>query len=150
VVWTISGPIDILQFYGQHNGKSVVLKLLDRDIPLLLEKRRLSPGIMVIDGDRVAVFGKLTARRRDVGHAIGYRIAQFFRVRDKKRWSNTSRSSTASALSNRCSAICSLCLMAGAARAAICSPSNVHFPTTVSNDAVLLPWRLPHGILARL
>ena len=61
-----------------------MLKPLDRDIPLLLEKRCLSPGTMVIDGDRVAVFVKLTPRRRDVGHAIGYRIAQFFRVCDKK------------------------------------------------------------------
>ena len=84
VVWTISGPIDILQFCGQHSGKTVVLKLLDRDIPLLLEKRRLNPETMVIDGDRVAVLGKLTARRRDVGHGISYRIAQFFRFRDKK------------------------------------------------------------------
>jgi ketosteroid isomerase-like protein len=84
VVWTISGPIDILQFCGQHSGKTVVLKLLDRDIPLLLEKRRLNPESMVIDGDRVAVLGKLTARRRDVGHAISYRIAQFFRFRDEK------------------------------------------------------------------
>ena len=81
VVWTISGPVDILQFCGQH---SVVLQLFDRDIPLLLEKRRLYPESMVIDGDRVAVLGKLSARRRDVGHAISYRIAQFFRFRDKK------------------------------------------------------------------
>jgi ketosteroid isomerase-like protein len=84
VVWTISGPVDILQFCGQHSGKTVVLKLLDRDIPLLLEKRRLYPESMVIDGDRVAVLGKLSARRRDVGHAISYRIAQFFRFRDEK------------------------------------------------------------------
>lgn len=84
MVWTISGPIDILQFCGQHSGKTVVLQLLDRDLSLLLEKQRLSPGTMVIDGDRVAVLGKLTARRRDVGQAIGYRILQFFRFRDKK------------------------------------------------------------------
>ena len=84
MVWTISGPIDILQFCGRHSGKTVVLKLPDRDISLLLEKRRLSPETMVIDGDRVAILGTLTARRRDVDHAIGYRVAQFFRFRDEK------------------------------------------------------------------
>jgi ketosteroid isomerase-like protein len=84
VVWTISGPVDILQFCGQHSGKAMVLKLLDRDIPLLLEKRRLNPESMLIDGDRVAVLGKLTAKRRDVGHAISYRIAQFVRFHDCK------------------------------------------------------------------
>jgi hypothetical protein len=84
MVWTISGPIDILRFCGQHSGKTVVLKLLDRDISLLLGKPRLSPETMVINGDRVAILGTLTARRRDVGHAIGYRIAQFFRFRDEK------------------------------------------------------------------
>jgi ketosteroid isomerase-like protein len=84
VVWTISGPVDILQFCGRRSGKAVVLKLLDRDIPLLLEKRRLIPQAMLIDGDRAAVLGKLMATRRDIGHAISYRIAQFVQFRDGK------------------------------------------------------------------
>ena len=36
VVWTISGPVDILPFCGQRVGKDVVMKLLERDIPTLL------------------------------------------------------------------------------------------------------------------
>jgi ketosteroid isomerase-like protein len=84
VVWTISGPVDILQFCGQRRGKAVVLKLLDRDIPLLLAKRRLVPQAMLVDGDRAAVFGKLMASRCDVGHPISYRIAQFVCFRDGK------------------------------------------------------------------
>jgi ketosteroid isomerase-like protein len=84
VVWTISGPVDILQFCGRRVGKAVVLKLLDRDIPLLLEKRRLVPQAMLVDGDRAAVLGKLMACRRDIGHPISYRIAQFVQFRDGK------------------------------------------------------------------
>jgi ketosteroid isomerase-like protein len=84
VDWTISGPVDILQFCGRRHGKAVVLKLLDRDIPLLLEKRRLVPQAMLVDGDRAAVIGKLMATRRDIGHAISYRIAQFVRFRHGK------------------------------------------------------------------
>jgi ketosteroid isomerase-like protein len=79
VVWTISGSVDVLPFCGPRRGKELVLKLLGRDIPLLLEKRRLVPNAMLVDGDRAAVFGKLTATRRDLGHAISYRIAQFIR-----------------------------------------------------------------------
>ena len=33
VVWTISGPVDILPFCGQRVGKDVVMKLLERDSP---------------------------------------------------------------------------------------------------------------------
>jgi ketosteroid isomerase-like protein len=84
VVWTISGPIDVLPYCGQRSGKDVVLKFLDRDIPLLLERRRMVPQAMLVDGDRAAVFGKLMAARRDVGHPISYRIAQFVQFRDGK------------------------------------------------------------------
>jgi ketosteroid isomerase-like protein len=84
VVWTISGPIDVLPFCGLRSGKAVVLKLLDRDIPALLEKRRLVPSAMLVDGDRAAVFGKLTASRGDIGRKISYRIAQFVRFEDEK------------------------------------------------------------------
>jgi ketosteroid isomerase-like protein len=84
VTWTISGPVDILPFCGQRSGKAVVLKLLARDIPAFLDKRRLVPDVMLVEGDRAAVFGKLTARRRDLGHAISYRIAQFVRFEHGK------------------------------------------------------------------
>ena len=84
VVWTISGPVDVLPFCGQRSGKTVVLKLLDRDIPALLEKRRLVPSAMLVDGDRAAVFGKLTATRGDIGRKISYRIAQFVRFENDK------------------------------------------------------------------
>jgi ketosteroid isomerase-like protein len=84
VTWTISGPVDILPFCGQRSGKAVVLKLLDRDIPAFLDKRRLVPNVKLVEGDRAAVFGKLTALRRDLGHAISYRIAQFIRFEHGK------------------------------------------------------------------
>src|SRR5512139_3570177 len=39
VVWTISGPVDMLPFCGQRIGKAVVMKLLVRDIPTFLSDR---------------------------------------------------------------------------------------------------------------
>jgi len=84
VTWTISGPVDILPFCGKRSGKAVVLKLLDRDIPAFLDKRRLVPSVMLVDGDRAAVFGRLTASRGDIGRKISYRIAQFVRFENEQ------------------------------------------------------------------
>jgi ketosteroid isomerase-like protein len=84
VTWTISGPVDILPFCGQRVGKDVVLKLLVRDIPTLLSGRRFVAKTMLVDGDRAAVLGKLTATKRDGGRAISYRVAHFIQFRDEK------------------------------------------------------------------
>ena len=63
VVWTISGPVDILPFCGQRVGKDVVMKLLVRDIPTLVSGRRFVAKTMLVDGDRAAVLGRLTATK---------------------------------------------------------------------------------------
>jgi ketosteroid isomerase-like protein len=84
VVWTISGPVDILPFCGQRTGKDVVMKLLVRDIPVFLSDRRFVPAMMLVDGDRASVLGRLTATKRDDGHAISYRIAHFIKFHDAK------------------------------------------------------------------
>ena len=84
VVWTISGPVDILPFCGQRVGRDVVIKLIARDIPTLLAGRRFVAKTMLVDGDRAAVPGRLTATKRDGGRAISYRIAHFIQFRDNK------------------------------------------------------------------
>jgi ketosteroid isomerase-like protein len=84
VVWTISGPVDILPFCGRRVGKSIVMTMLDSDIPALLTRRRFYPNAMLVDGDRAAVLGRLTAIKREGGRSISYQIAQFIRFRDEK------------------------------------------------------------------
>ena len=84
VVWTISGPVDVLPFCGPRRGKDLVLKLLARDIPVFLAKRSLVPTVTLIDGDHAAVFGKLTASRGDINRVISYRICQFVRFENNK------------------------------------------------------------------
>jgi ketosteroid isomerase-like protein len=84
VVWTISGPVDILPFCGQRTGKDTVMKLLVDDIPTFMSDRRFVPKAMLVDGDSAAVLGRLTATKRDDGHAISYRIAHFIKFRDRK------------------------------------------------------------------
>jgi ketosteroid isomerase-like protein len=90
VVWTISGPVDILPFCGQRIGKDLVMKLLGRDSPTLLSGRRFVAKTMLVDGDRAAVLGRLTATKRASGSAM-------------KRSSTTYRSSIVTTRSSRCS-----------------------------------------------
>jgi ketosteroid isomerase-like protein len=84
VVWTISGPVDILPFCGERVGKDGVMKLLMQDSPAFLSDRRFLPSMTLVDGDGAAVLGRLTASKRDDGHAISYRIAHFIKFRDEK------------------------------------------------------------------
>ena len=84
VVWTISGPVDILPFCGRRVGKAVVMKLLSRDIPTVLSVRRFVPQVMLVDGDRASILAKLIATKSEGGRAISYRIAHFIQFRDEK------------------------------------------------------------------
>ena len=84
VVWTISGPVDILPFCGERAGKDGVMKLLMQDSPAFLSDRRFVPHMTLVDGDCAAVLGRLTASKRDDGHAISYRIAHFIKFREEK------------------------------------------------------------------
>jgi ketosteroid isomerase-like protein len=84
VVWTISGPVDILPFCGQRVGKDGVMKLLMQDSPTFLSDRRFVPNTMLVDGNNAAVLARLTATKREDGHAISYRIAHFIKFREEK------------------------------------------------------------------
>ena len=84
VVWTISGPVDILPFCGQRSGKDAVMKLLKQDSPTFLSDRRFVPNMMLVDGNNAAVLARLTATKREDGHAISYRIAHFITFNEEK------------------------------------------------------------------
>lgn len=83
VEWTIGGPVDVLPFCGTHRGKDRVLAAITRKIGQTLGKRHIEPEMFLVDGDRGAALGRLTAKRPD-GGTISYRIAQFFAFRDGK------------------------------------------------------------------
>ena len=89
-VWSISGPIDVLPFCGLRQGKAAVIELIKRDLPALFAPVRFEQGAMLIDGERVASLFRLTARRRDDGRVISYRLAHFLRFRGDKIIENVS------------------------------------------------------------
>lgn len=84
VVWTISGPVDVLPFCGTRHGKAAVLDLIERRVPEVFSVFSFVPDTMLIEGDRVATLNRLSARRADDGCGISYRLAHFIRFRDNK------------------------------------------------------------------
>lgn len=90
VEWTISGPVDFLPFCGTHRGKSAVLDLIKRQIPLVLRTFSFVPDAVLIDGDRIAMLHRQSAKRATDGRVISYRVANFMRFRDGKVVENLS------------------------------------------------------------
>jgi len=89
VEWTISGPVDVLPFCGRRRGKTAVLDLMGRVVPEVIDIYSFVVDTMVIDGDRVATFNRLSARVGD-GRVISYQLAHFMRFRDGKVVENLS------------------------------------------------------------
>jgi len=90
VVWTISGPVDVLPFCGTHRGKAEVVDLIGRQVPAVLRVFHFVPDAFLIDGDRVAALTRLSARHAADGRVISYRVANFFRFSDGKLIDNVS------------------------------------------------------------
>ena len=84
VVWTISGPIDVLPFCGTYRGATAVLDMMARVVPQVFDLVKFEPSAMLIDGDRVATLNRLTAKHKDDGRVISYRVAHFLRFRGGK------------------------------------------------------------------
>lgn len=89
-MWSITGPVDVLPFYGVRHGKAAAFELIKRDLPALFVPIVFELDAIPVDGDRVAWPFRLTARRRDDGCVISYRIMHFLRFRDGKNIENLS------------------------------------------------------------
>jgi ketosteroid isomerase-like protein len=90
VEWTISGPVEYLQFCGIHRGKANVVDLIKRQIPQVLRTFSFEPEAVAIDGDQVAMLHRQSSRRSEDGRVINYRVANFIRFRDSKIIQNLS------------------------------------------------------------
>ena len=90
VEWTISGPVEYLQFCGTHRGKANVVDLIKRQVPRVLRTFSFEPEAVVIDGDQVAMLHRQASRRTEDGRVINYRVANFMRFRDGKIVQNLS------------------------------------------------------------
>ncbi len=84
VIWTISGPVDVLSYCGIHRGKAAVIHLADKIIPNTYRVVSFTRDSILIDGDRVATLNRITGRRCADGRVITYRLAHFLHFRDSQ------------------------------------------------------------------
>ena len=90
VQWTISGPVDYLQFCGTHRGKAAVVDLIKHQVPKVLRVFSFVPESILVDGDRVAMLNRQSAKRSEDGRVIIFRVANFMRFQDEKLIENLS------------------------------------------------------------
>lgn len=90
VVWTISGPIDLLPFCGVRHGKVAVRDLIEKEVPAVFRIFSFVTDSVLIDGDHVATLNRLSARSKGDSRVISYRLAHFLRFRDGKVMENLS------------------------------------------------------------
>ena len=90
IEWTISGPIEYLNFCGTHRGKESVLDLIRRRIPEVIRTFSFVPESILIDGDQLAMLHRQSSRRAADGRVINFRVANFIRFRDNKIVNNLS------------------------------------------------------------
>jgi ketosteroid isomerase-like protein len=90
VMWTISGPVDLLPFCGVRHGKEAVRALIEKDVPAVFRVFSFVTDAALVDGDRVATLNRLAARHTDGSRVISYRLSHFLRFRDDKVTENVS------------------------------------------------------------
>jgi ketosteroid isomerase-like protein len=84
VVWTITGPINLLSFCGQRRGKAQVMELVDHLVPNVIDVTSFVQDVLLVDADWAAALSRVTGIKRGTGRTISYRLAQFIRFRDGK------------------------------------------------------------------
>jgi ketosteroid isomerase-like protein len=87
VEWTVSGPVDLLPFCGNHRGKQAVLDLVDRGIPAVFKIFAIVLDRMVVEGECASTLHRVSANTAD-GRVISYRVVHFFHFKDGKLTEN--------------------------------------------------------------
>jgi ketosteroid isomerase-like protein len=84
VIWTISGPVDVLGFCGTRHGKAAALDMIGRQISEVYQVISFVPDAVLIDGEWAATMNRLSARLCEGGRMISFRLAHFLHFRDGK------------------------------------------------------------------
>ncbi|MGE0563543.1 MAG: nuclear transport factor 2 family protein [Pseudolabrys sp.] len=84
VEWTVSGPVEVMQFCGTWRGKNAVIERFASHVPKLISFLSLDIEHLLVDGDCSSMFGRFTVRQCDSGRLISYRLAHIVRYRNGK------------------------------------------------------------------
>ena len=84
VEWLIAGPAEQFDLYGLRSGKAEVIELITRIIPCYFHITDFEIEHLLVQGDRVASYGRVRARQRDTGRALRFGYAHFLCFRGGK------------------------------------------------------------------
>lgn len=94
VEWCVRGPVDQFDFYGVRRGREAVIEAIVRIIPCYLHVTAFTFDVVLVEGERAAIYGRLRARQRDTGRLICFRVAHSLCFRDGKLLSFSAVSDT--------------------------------------------------------
>lgn len=84
VEWHVAGPAEVMQVCGYWRGKAAVIDRFARIVPQVIDFKSLDIEHLLVDGDRSAMFGRITSVHRRTGRRISHRVAHIARYRDGK------------------------------------------------------------------
>jgi ketosteroid isomerase-like protein len=84
VEWEIAGPVEVMQVCGHWRGKAAVIDHFARVVPQVIDFKCLDIEHLLVDGDRSAMFGRISSVHRRSGRRISHRVAHIARYRDGK------------------------------------------------------------------
>ena len=77
VCWRITGPADRFDFYGRRQGRDAVIEVIARIMPCYFKLTAFEFEHLLVNGDTAATYGRVRARQRGTGRAIGFCFAHF-------------------------------------------------------------------------
>ena len=84
VDWSIAGPVDLIPFCGQWRGKDAAIDVMCRVAPSCITVNKVILDDLLLDGDKAAVFNRITSTQNRTGRTITYQRAEFFGFSDGK------------------------------------------------------------------
>jgi ketosteroid isomerase-like protein len=84
VEWHVTGPVDVIQVCGSWYGRAAVIDRFARLVPSVISARKLDIEELLVDGDRSAMFGRMSSRHCPSGRVISHRVSHIVRYRDSR------------------------------------------------------------------
>jgi len=84
VEWYVAGPAEVMRVCGHWRGKAAVVDRFARVVPRVIEFKSLDIEHLLVDGDRSAMFGRVSSVHRATGRSICHRVAHVACYRNGK------------------------------------------------------------------
>ena len=84
VEWYVAGPVEVMQVCGHWRGKAAVVDRFARVVPSAIQFKSLDIEYLLVDGNRSAMFGKVSSVHRASNRLICHRLAHIVEYRNGK------------------------------------------------------------------